>query len=189
MAIDIYAINKHKLPYYTYDITESYDYSNINFINGDKEFKCTDCDKKTLYWTSENKCPSCSYKTHKLRCDYCYRSICCVSCGGKQKKMMEIDRKVFCRNNRCLMPFGYFINYEESKCTCSVLNGVDLCKDLQKYVSGFIKQKETCWNRKRKLPDLSYSNDDCTHCRLNKKYRDVSNIRLEKAIMITCNCY
>lgn len=191
MTIDIYMLRKNKIYGDIYDITDEYDYSSIQLLtNPQKDFTCGDCGNKTVYITNENKCPSCSYKKHTLRCDYCCRNISCVSCGGKTGEMLEIDRKVFCRNNRCLMSFGYFINYKGSKCVCDITGKLDLYRDLQKYVGKFLPKATTCWNLKRKLPDLTYSDEtDCTHCHLNKKYRDLSYKRKEKALRVTCNCY
>ena len=196
MSIDIFILQKHKSLFFDiYDVVNEYDYSGIQFIKHNINSKsgnleCQMCGKVTVYITNENKCPSCSYKTHNLKCDDCFRHISCISCGGKSDKMIKVDHKVLCRNNRCLMPFGYFINYKYSRCSCNILSQVGICQDLQFYVDKFMVKNKTCWDKKRLLPDLTSTDPfNCTHCILNTKYKDVSNCPIYKYNTLTCNCY
>ena len=191
MLTDIYMLEKHK--YTLYDVNTTHDYSNVIFKKEKKDFICSNCNTKTVFITDANLCPACNFEKNScFRCGDCNRQIGCVSCGGKSHSSILINGIIFCKANKCLMPFGLYIPYKESKCVCAknIENFTLLCKDLSNMVNSFNKKPTTCWSECHILPDLSTSKSyNCTHCELHKNYKSVSDIKYYNSKYLTCNCF
>ena len=96
---------------------------------------CQECSKITpfLYdsdFTPRYLCPPCLYSMggHKRRCNICSKKHGCDSCGGKPDVMIWIDREekthenmlLLCARDRCMMPFGFYIENNSLACSCSL---------------------------------------------------------------------
>ena len=191
MLTDIYMLEKNK--YNLHDINSSCDYSNVIFKKEKIDFICSNCTTKTVFLTDAGLCPSCHFEKNScFKCGDCNRQLGCISCGGKSKCSVQINGLTFCRTNKCLMPFGFYIPYKESICVCSknIENFTVLCKDLSNTVNSFGKKPLTCWNEYYILPDLSTTKSfNCTHCELDKKYKSVGDIKYYNSKYLTCNCF
>lgn len=191
MSYDIYMLEKNK--YNLYDTYDNHDYNNIIFKKEKNDFKCNKCNNKTVFITDEGLCPPCNFKKNScFKCEYCNRQVGCISCGGKSKYSIQIDSITFCRANKCLMPFGFYIPYKESECVCSknIENFTVLCKDLCNMVNSFMKKPTTIWNNYLILPDLTTTKSyKCTHCEFNKKYKSIGDCKYYNPKYLLCNCF
>ena len=182
-----------KNKYILHDINSIHDYRNIIFKKDKNDFICVNCNNKTVFKTHEGLCPSCNFEKNScFKCGDCNRQIGCVSCGGKTELMMQINSITFCRSNKCLMPFGFYIPYNESKCVCSknIENFTLLCKDLNNTVNSFIKKPVSLWNKYLILPNLKTTkSSNCIHCEFSKKYKSVDDIKYYNYRYLTCNCF
>ncbi len=210
MYPDIYCLEKY------HKKIQTRDYSNVVFIKScdiaeqkgipisKGELTCNVCDKNTVYlWNKNDKyyCPQCFANNDKFQCNDCYNPYGCSSCGGQCDVMYKdpIYNRIYCYNNRCLMPFGYAINTFSCDCMSDILSDLKckMSKDiiqhvLMPFISKYIEYDIDKPISYITLPDLTYIRiDRCIFHQINTKYTIITRAnktRPSHSNSIICNC-
>ena len=169
-------------------------------ITGQSQLTCQSCRKATrfLYDSSIGYvCPPCLHARwgYARDCPRCGRKIGCDSCGGVADVMIEADDNLLlCAQDRCAMPFGYYIQHGKLVCSCErdIIRGMGekLLTDLIPIVEEMIVDPPNAWSYWREqsvqLGDLSMSRADrCLPCQISRKYvRACEFVQGDAA----CNC-
>ncbi len=214
--VDIYALDRYETEGILGD-DDRITSSNVIFITiaAAKEKKltldegsnlvCDKCSRKTLFLYEASigrVCPPClnEHWGERRSCHACYRKIGCDSCGGMNLGMVEANGPygyiLLCLKNKCLMPFGYYVDSFKCNARCSCERDIfrlvkkKLPTDLHPFVRNFLVDPSFSWDywmpeRPIHLGDLSWTRKDrCLPCQLSAKYKHVKGMQYSRA----CSC-
>jgi hypothetical protein len=133
-------------------------------------------------------CPQCFHnQCSRIRhCSICKKKAGCDTCGGKSKYMYEIEDKLLCSQDRCLMPFGYYYPNPSLECFCEqdILKALksklttNMCSIVSKIITTTTPLADNyLQNKNIILGDLSSPiKNRCVKCQISSKYINIRQI-------------